>query len=91
MEEFKTSSAPKSRLRLDRGILGDELLIETNSNDNKANIETVLATDHEGNSLTLLEELSLREGKSRPSEFIVAFLCATASLAFASLIYLKTY
>lgn len=89
MEESTSNSAQKNRLRLNKDTRGEELLIESDSNTSEANPETVLATDSEGNSLTLLEELSLREGKSHPLEFVVAFLCAAASIAFASLIYLN--
>ncbi|MBC2604888.1 hypothetical protein [Pelagicoccus albus] len=52
----------------------------------------VIATDASGNSLTLLEELAARK-KSRvsPAEFLVSFVCATASLAFAALIYFNDH
>ncbi|MDQ8205134.1 hypothetical protein [Pelagicoccus sp. SDUM812003] len=53
--------------------------------------ETLIAADAEGNSLTLLEEYAARRNK-RPvrAELAFSLFCATASLAFAALIYFKT-
>ncbi|MBD5778173.1 hypothetical protein IEN85_01515 [Pelagicoccus sp. NFK12] len=54
--------------------------------------QVVLATDSKGNSLTLLEEYALRKkSRVRPIEFGISFVCATASLAFAALIYFNTH
>lgn len=53
--------------------------------------DLVVATDSQGNSLTLLEEYARRrESRVTPPEFVLSFACATASLAFALLIYLTT-
>lgn len=66
---------------------GEELL----GNDASENDQVVLATDSQGNSLTLLEEFAQRKKKRvSPLEFAISFACAAASLAFAALIYLNT-
>jgi len=58
----------------------------------EAEDQVVIATDSQGNSLTLLEEYAERK-KSRvsPIELAISFACATASLAFAALIYFNTH
>lgn len=68
--------------------LGEELL-ET---DEPRTADIVLATDSQGNALTLLEEYSKRKKRRvSPAELALSFACATASLAFAALIYLNTH
>ena len=53
--------------------------------------QVVIATDSEGNSLTLSEEFAARRKRSVPPlEIALSFACATASLAFATLIYFNT-
>lgn len=54
--------------------------------------QVVLATDSQGNSLTLLEEYAKRKKSGvHPLEFLLSFAFATASLAFAALIYFNTH
>ncbi len=76
---------PSSTLSIEDGR-GEELLGPQGGDTD----QVVLATDSQGNSLTLLEEFAQRK-KSRvsPLEFALSFVCATASLAFAALIYLN--
>lgn len=64
-------------------LLGDEF------DEDEAQI--VVASDRQGNSLTLLEEYSRRKSaRLSPVEFTISFTCAAASLAFAVLLYLNT-
>ena len=68
---------------------GEKLVLEDKPTDDGT--ETVVASDEQGNSLTLLEEYSLRKDKVGFGEFSIAFLSAAASLAFAALIYIKIF
>ncbi|MBK1878061.1 hypothetical protein [Pelagicoccus mobilis] len=67
---------------------GDEVLPE----GQKTEEQVVIATDSQGNSLTLLEEYAARKKDSiSPLELAISITCATASLAFATLIYFNTH
>ncbi|MDQ8187456.1 hypothetical protein [Pelagicoccus sp. SDUM812002] len=67
---------------------GEEILATKSKDDD----QVVLATDSQGNSLTLLEEYARRKNsRVGPFEFALSLICATASLAFAALIYFNTH
>lgn len=81
---------PKRQLLTLRNASGEELVLEDAAAE-ASPASTVIATDSNGNSLTLLEEYALRKRRTHPAEVVLSFLCAAASLAFAALIYIKTY
>ncbi len=94
-EPNRTRSRPPEqdvpRLSL-RNAQGRELLVGSDAPESSAPAdETVIATNEAGNSLTLLEEYALRRQRPSAGEFALSLICAVASLAFAALIYLKTY
>lgn len=72
---------------------GRKLILESEGASRKSaeDVETVIATDEAGGSLTLIEEYSRRKSRPRAAELLLSFLCAAASLAFAALIYFKAY
>ncbi len=70
-----------------RNAQGEKLVLDDTPADDGT--ETVIASDEQGNSLTLLEEYSLRKDKVGFGEFSITLLSAAASLAFAALIYIK--
>lgn len=87
MSRRVTEPNPSQSLSIEDGDGAEVLGPEAQTTD-----PVVLATDSQGNSLTLLEEYARRrEGSVHPIEFILSFICAIASLAFAALIYLNTH
>lgn len=79
-------SAP-STLSIEDGH-GEELLAPNQEETS----QVVIATDAQGNSLTLFEEYAQRRKRRiSPVELALNFACAAASLAFAALIYLNTH
>lgn len=74
-----------------RDARGHELVVEAREPERPAEGQTVVATNGEGKSLTLLEEYTLRNQRPGIGQIALSAICAIASLAFAALIYFKTY
>lgn len=88
-EPRKPSRSTRASLRNARG---EEIVVETpGPDDPAAPSETVLATNRKGNSLTLLEEFSVRRKRRELRSVLLSLACAAASVAFAVLTYLKTH
>lgn len=85
-----TDPPPARRLTLSiENAKGEELRPESSPSEEA---DLVVATDSQGNSLTLLEEYARRrESRVAPAELVLSATCAAASLAFAVLIYLNNH
>lgn len=76
---------------------GTDLSIEDSSGEEvspkrgEAEQGLIVAGEQHGHSLTLLEEFSMRRQRPSATELAFSLLCATASLAFAALIYFNTH
>lgn len=78
---------PPSALSIENGK-GEEI----HSSGEQNSDQVVIATDSQGNSLTLLEEFAeRRKQRVSPFQLALSFVCASASLAFAALIYFNTH
>lgn len=87
MSQHPRDPKPTSTLSIEDGR-GEEVLSSNPEGEN----QVVLATDSQGNSLTLLEEYARRKNSGVPLlEFLLSCICATASLAFAALIYINSH
>ena len=65
-----------------------EEIVLTSGDEEELEDETVLASDGQGQTLTLLEEYSMKRGNSNKPAFIVGLVCSAASLTFAYLNFL---
>ena len=72
-------------------VAKEEIVIEPLQESGEGVFVEQLATDREGNALTLLQEYSGKRVSSDRRQLIFAAACAGSSLAFAALTYLKTF
>lgn len=88
MNDLQSPAQESARLSL-RNPQGGELVVEVTPPPQPE--ETVLATNTDGKTLTLLEEFALRRQRPSAGQVAISALCAAASIAFATLLYSNFY
>ena len=88
MNENQSSSNRSLSRRLSIKKDPSEEIVLSTEDDDAFEDETILASDRNGQTLTLLEEYSMKRGNSNRPAFFVGLTCAVASLAFAYLNFL---
>ena len=89
---MKTDSSSSSDRSLSRRLSikkdPSEEIVLSSGNEDELDEETVLASDGQGQTLTLLEEYSIKRGNSNKPAFFTGLICSAASLTFAYLNFL---